>query len=215
MKNTPELRYNSREVSGVQVLSRRRAFTLLELLIVIVIIAGLLAILMPAMAGVRSRGRLTACAANLRQLGMGVRSYIGDNADILPFASYMPSLSPAPVPGTTPIYLSELLAPHLNMNPDETSKAFACTLDVGNEREAPNQGKPYFVTEKSSYEFRLGLGGTSIAEYVKRRREFRGTAPNENEIWLMRDYGNFHAMGGTQGSRRYLYYDGRVTDFEN
>jgi prepilin-type N-terminal cleavage/methylation domain-containing protein len=196
-------------------LFRRRAFTLLELLIVIVIIAGLIAILMPAMAGARSKGRLTACAANLRQLGMGIKSYLGDNGDILPFASYMPSLSPAPVQGDKPIYISELLAPHLNMNPEETSKAFNCSLDAGTDREAPNQGKPYFVTEKSSYEFRLGLGGTSIAEYVKRRREFRGTAPNENEIWLMRDYGNFHAVAGATGSRRYLYYDGHVTDFEN
>jgi len=194
---------------------RRRGFTLIEILASIVIISVLIAILMPALASARARGRLTQCAANLRQLGVAAKSYLTDNGDIFPLVSYMPSFSTAPVEGETPVYLSEVLSTHLNSSPEETSKVFYCTMDIGKDREAPNQGKSFFITEKSSYEFRLGLGGTSIAEYVKRRREFRGSAPNENEIWIMRDYGNFHAAPGQSGSRRYLYYDGRVTDFEN
>jgi hypothetical protein len=31
----------------------------------------------------------------------------------------------------------------------------------------------------------------------------------------MRDFNNFHGEPGKDGARRYLYYDGHVTDFEN
>lgn len=201
-------------------MSRKRAFTLLELLIVIVIIAGLLAILMPAMSGVRSKGRLTACAANLRQIGMGFKSYLGDNNDIFPLVSAIPSYTPFPIQGDTPVYISEVLAPHMNLNQEETSKVFACPMDVG-ERIEPNNGKPFFVTEKSSYAMRGFLGGISMAEYIKRWRERENERPggprpvsNENNVWIMNDYDNFHARAGQNGARRYLYYDGRVTDYE-
>jgi prepilin-type N-terminal cleavage/methylation domain-containing protein len=57
---------------------RRRAFTLIELLVVIGIIAVLAAILFPIFAAVRERGRITACASNLRQLGIAAQLYRQD-----------------------------------------------------------------------------------------------------------------------------------------
>jgi len=48
--------------------SRSRAFTLVELLVVIGIIAVLLAILLPVMSRVRERGRAIKCANNMRQI---------------------------------------------------------------------------------------------------------------------------------------------------
>lgn len=207
----------------------RRAFTLLELLIVIVIIAGLIAIIMPAMANARSKGRLTACASNLRQIGMGFRSYLGDNNDIFPYASFMPSVSPAPLPlSAEPLYISEVLAQHLS----ESDKVFWCPLDnsgVGRDPDpAGGAPKPYFVSEKSSYQFRTGdtlpediegrgrpgLCGRSMAALVKLIFERRERTLNENQIWIMSDYSNFHAPAGKPGARRYLYLDGRVEDYE-
>lgn len=60
-----------------------RAFTLIELLVVVAIIALLLAILLPSLAGARDAAKSAKCLANLQQLGRGFHSYAGENADFL------------------------------------------------------------------------------------------------------------------------------------
>jgi len=61
-----------------------RGFTLIELLVVISIIAILLALLLPAIKGVRESARITACASNQHQLALGVVSYANDSFGLLP-----------------------------------------------------------------------------------------------------------------------------------
>lgn len=62
---------------------RHYAFTLIELLIVIAIIAILAAILFPAFAQAREKARQTACASNTRQLSYGVLMYAQDYDETL------------------------------------------------------------------------------------------------------------------------------------
>ena len=62
-----------------------RAFTLLELLIVIAIMAILAALLLPALNGARERGRGTYCLNNMRELGLGLQIYADDHDDALPY----------------------------------------------------------------------------------------------------------------------------------
>jgi prepilin-type processing-associated H-X9-DG protein/prepilin-type N-terminal cleavage/methylation domain-containing protein len=58
---------------------RRRAFTLVEMLVVMGVMALLAAILFPALAGARERARQAACASNLRQLALADGIYAQDN----------------------------------------------------------------------------------------------------------------------------------------
>jgi prepilin-type processing-associated H-X9-DG protein len=60
------------------------AFTLIEILVVIGIIALLLAIMLPTLNKARESARRTACQSNLRQIATGLLMYANDNRHWLP-----------------------------------------------------------------------------------------------------------------------------------
>ncbi|MDR3707462.1 MAG: DUF1559 domain-containing protein [Capsulimonadaceae bacterium] len=64
--------------------NREGAFTLIELLVVIAIIAILAAILFPVFATAREKARQTACASNLKQIGLGYTQYLQDYDETVP-----------------------------------------------------------------------------------------------------------------------------------
>src|SRR4051812_24405542 len=61
------------------------AFTLVELLVVLAIIALLAALLLPAIARTKESGRSTGCLSNLHQIGIALQLYVEENQNKLPF----------------------------------------------------------------------------------------------------------------------------------
>ena len=64
---------------------RQCGFTLIEMLVVLAVISLLMGILLPALSQVRQQARRTACAGNLRQIGMAIHLYAESYDDTIPF----------------------------------------------------------------------------------------------------------------------------------
>jgi len=72
----------------------RRAFTLVELLVVIGIIALLIAFLMPALGHAKQQAVRTACAAKLQQIMVAAQLHRMDHQDYYPLAGVLPGIEP-------------------------------------------------------------------------------------------------------------------------
>ena len=92
---------------------RRTGFTLVELLVVIGIIALLISILMPAVSRARKQAQMTHCAANLRNIGTAMGSYVSTNG-FYPGHAGLPSAGGQPM-GVWPTRLRKHLSGDQNV----------------------------------------------------------------------------------------------------
>ena len=134
-----------------------RAFSLIELLVVISIIALLIGILLPAMARMKEVVRKTACSSNLKQIGTVIQLYQESNEQKYPLARYMPDPFLTTFPGDPG--LPDVLATDL----EEQSKVYAC----------PGDPDAVFPVTGISYTYNASLAGRQLDEtWFARRLKF-------------------------------------------
>jgi hypothetical protein len=66
---------------------------LIELLVVIAILAILMALMLPSLASAREKGWRAACLSNLRQIGLAIHAYAGDNDGKIPYGPKAPAFT--------------------------------------------------------------------------------------------------------------------------
>jgi prepilin-type N-terminal cleavage/methylation domain-containing protein len=111
---------------------RRTAFSLVELLVALAIIAALLAFFLPTLAKARRVSRSVACKARLEQLGCAIHMYLNENHTHYPQAPSLPSVNPNGYPT-----IQQCLSHYIS----DTNEAFQCPAD---EIVYPVEGISYF-----------------------------------------------------------------------
>ncbi len=165
-----------------QTMQGRRAFTLVELLAAIGIIALLLGILLPVISRARAQSRSVACGAQLHSIGQAFRIYLNENRDNYPHAPTLPSVNPDHLPP---------LADYLDKALQGQRGVFRCPAD-----------ESLYPVEGTSYFYYAEVGERKIAETF-----FFSIFKNVNQVPILWDAANFH--GGTVPFN-WLFADGSV-----
>ncbi|MBN2129093.1 MAG: type II secretion system protein [Sedimentisphaerales bacterium] len=163
---------------------RSSAFTLIELLVVVGILSLLLGVLLPTFGRARVQARRVACRSQLHGVGMAMRMYVDDNANIMPVAAQLPSEEP-----NLPC-ITDVLLPYL-----KNAEAMRCPADLVDD---------YFEEQGTSYEYPHFLRGRRVD------RTFLGKRWGEADTPVLFDFGPFHNRPGRPTAINFLFGDGHV-----
>ncbi|MDR1279199.1 MAG: prepilin-type N-terminal cleavage/methylation domain-containing protein [Opitutaceae bacterium] len=158
--NTNEQIHQRRRRRPVGKLRVRAAFTLVELLVVIAIIGILAAIIIPTVGKVRKMARLASSVSSMRQIGIAIHAYAGDNKDRLPgpatwgvFPWYR-----NPFPDAEQAHLFSYLWPYYNLPYADQRRVAVALACPGLPEEAQRD------TRSANYMRRNGPSGTTAAD---------------------------------------------------
>jgi prepilin-type processing-associated H-X9-DG protein/prepilin-type N-terminal cleavage/methylation domain-containing protein len=148
---------------------RRGAFTLVELLVVIGIIAVLIGVLLPALSNARKQAATVKCLSNLREIGVGFNLYANFYKDAFPVVRADTPDDGLPGPPLTPTgtgpqnvvnrYYTDLLMPFL-------AKSGKMNFQIGTDRLAFEEARKSVIWGCTQWEgWRQGAPG-GVSTYV-------------------------------------------------
>ncbi|MGI9014013.1 MAG: type II secretion system protein [Phycisphaerales bacterium] len=187
--------HNRRHGSTCAVARRRtRAFSLVEIIVVMGIIGVLAAIILPVAATVRDKAHEAECQSNLRQIGAAIEVYRQNNDRLLPRAAPLPSGDPFSPPDGLNGALKRII--------DPKSRVYLCPAD--DDPGAEVIGTSYFYVAGAFMFFSPPEPWPAARQVTK---FFEEEVPNS--IPIVWDAGDRHPIG-TALPRNGLYIDGHV-----
>lgn len=185
-------------------MTRRGAFTLIEVLVVVAIIALLIAIAMPSLSYAKRISRRTYCLNNLHEVGIGIQAYCQVNQEKFPVLCQSWTLEQLKPEEEQRPPISRGLKRELG----NRSKVLECPADVISEPDPLNPalrvGARYYDFEETSYEWRVQFNGVHRRT---KKLEVEGFLIPINTMALLCDFDAFHAPKTAPKSRNYLYPD--------
>ena len=166
-----------------------RAFTLVELLVVLAIIALLAALLLPVIGRAKESARAAACLSNLHQIGVALQIYVSENNNKMPF---MRDVVPDPAVVATNTF------PTLD-------KVLATPLGNKNVLRCPSDLAHIFEVTGSSYGWNSLLNGQDADHLKMFTYQF-----DSHQVHLVFDKESFHKARGADKAVNYLYADGHI-----
>ena len=162
------------------------AFTLVELLVVMSIIALLAAMILPAMGRGKESGHSAVCQSNLHQAGVALQMYVDDSHNIMP-TMYDVALTNA-----------DTNLPSINV-------VLAAQLGSTNVLRCPSDNQQIFQLTGSSYAWNNLLNGQNANQL-----KVMGMTPGNSRIPVVYDKQSFHSVLGSKHAVNYLYADGHI-----
>jgi prepilin-type processing-associated H-X9-DG protein len=159
-------------------------FTLVEILVALGILVLLGALAFPAVRSSMDRGRSAACLQNLRAIGAGLQSYLGEHGLIMPVMAAGRSSRDEEIP-----VLDTVLAPYL-----ENEKLFHCPAD-----------RELFLRTGNSYFWNNALNGQSAANL-----NFMLFVEDRSKIPVVADKEGWHRHSSVRVN--FLYADGHAAE---
>ena len=204
----------------------RRAFTLVELLVVITIIGILIALLLPAVQAAREAARRATCINNLKQLALGLHNYEQANRQFPPGAIYVTGAAPPTTengrdPGFGATWVTMLL-PYIEQQ--SLHQKYNFSLPAYNGAADPNNPNHSVVNQllpalqcpthpriSSSFNLTQNLGSTTAVPAAFAKGSY-GASTGAGTLLLASDYNNKSRRGIFHPYQRYAATIAEIRD---
>jgi prepilin-type N-terminal cleavage/methylation domain-containing protein len=205
-------------------MTRKRAFTLIEVLVVVGIIALLITIALPSMSEAKRISKRTYCLNNLHECGIAIQSYCQANKEKFPtLCEYLTVELAKPNPKDRRPPISRGLGAELG---GKKGKVLECPADLVTEPPADvdstagvavpdvHVGGRYFDVQETSYEGNQYLNDlprdTKKFKIVSQNALLNGREILMKDVWMLVDFEAFHGPKRLPRCRNYLFPDLRV-----